>query len=64
MEKLVKCIDELTIRLGVPQTLRDLGLPEGQFDAIAHDTMKDPQISWNPRPVSFSDVIELLERAW
>jgi len=64
MEKLAKCIDELTIRLGVPQTLRDLGLPEGQFDAIAHDTMKDPQISWNPRPVSFSDIVELLEQAW
>ncbi len=62
--KLVERIDELTVRLGVPQTLRDLGLPEGAFDAIARDTLKDPQISWNPRPVLFDDVIKLLEQAW
>jgi alcohol dehydrogenase class IV len=62
--KMPEYIDRLTVRLGVPQSLRDLGLPDGQSEAIAHDVMKDPGIFSNPRPVSFTDVVDLIEQAW
>jgi len=62
--ELARRIDALAIRLGVPQTLRDLGLQEMNFDAIADDVMNDPQIIWNPRSVSRNDIISLLEQAW
>lgn len=63
-EQVVAVVDDLANRLQVPWNLRELGLPEGQFETIADDVMADPQTYWNPRPVAREDVIELLEQAW
>jgi alcohol dehydrogenase class IV len=60
----VALVDWLAERLRAPRTLRELGLPEGQFHAIAEDVMADPQTYWNPRPVTRDDVVTLLEQAW
>jgi alcohol dehydrogenase class IV len=60
----VALVDWLAKELEVPERLRDLGLPEGQFRTIAEDVMADPQTYWNPRPVTRDDVIALLEQAW
>lgn len=60
----VALVDWLATELEVPQRLRDLGLPEGEFEAIAEDVMADPQTYWNPRPVTRDDVVAVLEQAW
>jgi alcohol dehydrogenase class IV len=57
-------VDWLSERLALPRTLRDLGLADGQFETIAEDAMADPQTYWNPRPVTFDDVVTLLRQAW
>ncbi len=57
-------MENLIRRLGLPETLRELGLPEGQAETIAGDVMTDPQTFWNPRRVIRSDLVELLENAW
>lgn len=62
--QVVAVVDNLVEQLQVPQNLRELGLPEGQFETIADDVMADPQTYWNPRPVAREDVIQLLKAAW
>ena len=61
---MVALVDWLAEELQVPQTLRELGLPEGQFETIADDVLADPQSYWNPRSVTRAEVVRLLEQAW
>lgn len=63
-ERMAERINELVLSLQVPRTLRELGVPPEQFDAVARDTMRDPLIDCNPRAVTFHDVVSLLEKAW
>ena len=49
--------------LGVPRTLREIGLPEDRLDEAA--ALVDAQLApGNPRPVAAGDVRALLQAAW
>jgi maleylacetate reductase len=48
--------------LGAPQSLKGLGVAEGDLDMIAELATVSPY--WAPRPVERAGVRELLERAW
>ena len=61
---MIALVDWLSECLRTPRTLREIGLPAGQFEQIAKDVMADPQTYWNPRPVTAEDVLELLQAAW
>lgn len=61
---MIAVVDWLGETLQTPQRLRDIGLPDGQFERIAKDVMADPQTYWNPRPASEQDVVEMLKAAW
>jgi maleylacetate reductase len=61
---MVDALDRLVEWLGTPRSLREIGLPEGQFVRIADDLMHDPGTYSNPRPVTPEAVIRLLEEAW
>ena len=51
--------------LELPNRLRDVGVSEDDFPAIAKDTLEDLIVATNPRPVgSVEDVIEVLASAW
>ena len=53
---------ELTIRLGAPASLRDLGMAEDDIPRVAQAAVANPYA--NPRPVTPDDVERLLHRAW
>ena|ERR1035437_3312880 len=61
---MIAVVDWLSEILETPVTLREIGLPEGQFARIAKDVMADPQTYWNPRPATEDEVIALLRDAW
>ena len=51
--------------LGCPTRLRDVGVEERDFPALAEAVMEEVPMMENPRPINgVTDVIELLERAW
>jgi alcohol dehydrogenase class IV len=50
--------------LGLPSTLRELGVPRDALAQIAEDVAQDWFLGQNPRPMRQEDVIELLEAAW
>ncbi|MCH8863629.1 MAG: hypothetical protein IID51_14165 [Proteobacteria bacterium] len=61
---MISVVDWLSEILETPRTLREIGLPEGQFEQIAKDVMVDPQTYWNPRPASEKEVVAMLQDAW
>ncbi len=58
-------VQRLVADLELPHRLRDVGVSQEDFPALAKDAMEDMIVASNPRPVtSVEDVIELLHRAW
>lgn len=59
-----EALDQFIRRLGMPRTLREVGVSEDQFERIAEYTMLDIWGRTNPRPIkSPSDIMEILRRA-
>lgn len=57
-------LDEFIRGLGLPRTLRDVGVAAGDLDRIATGAMKTPWIPHNPRPVEGPPAVrEMLEMA-
>jgi maleylacetate reductase len=58
-------VARLIADLGMPQTLRDVGLSPDLLDVIAENSMHDRLIHTNPRKISGPAVVrELLDAAW
>jgi maleylacetate reductase len=55
-------LHRLARRIGAPQSLRELGLAEGDIDRAAALAVEAPY--WNPRPVERDGVRALLAAAW
>jgi alcohol dehydrogenase class IV len=51
--------------LDLPETLRDVGVPEEGLEFIAAATLHDRGLATNPKPISDAGpVMEVLRRAW
>jgi maleylacetate reductase len=51
--------------LGLPQRLRDIGIPEADLPSIADEAMESKSVRANPRPVTGAqDVLGVLRAAW
>jgi maleylacetate reductase len=58
-------LDRIIRGLGMPRSLRAVGLTEDQIPVVAEHAMLDSWIKDNARPVTgIADVLELLRRAW
>ena len=64
VDKVVHAIKELSINLGIPQTLREIGIPEEMIPALAKQALKDPCTPGNPREVTEEDIIEIYKEAY
>lgn len=56
-------VEELA-RLGGFERLRDFGIPEGELDVVAAETVERPGAKANPRPATAEDVASLLLSIW
>lgn len=50
--------------LGLPQQLRDLGIPKADLESVGEEAMESKSVRANPRPVTTIDVLRILEDAW
>ena len=58
-------VADLVAELGLPRTLRDVGVSRTDFRTIARKAFGDILVKSNPRPVqAISDIEEILELAW
>ena len=49
---------------GLPQRLRDLGIPRGDLPSVAEEAMESKSVRANLRPVTRADALRILEAAW
>jgi alcohol dehydrogenase class IV len=64
-EAVATAISALTKKMGVPQKLREVGVPESGLAQIAEKTLGDGAIVYNPKPVSEAEeVLGVLKNAW
>src|SRR6267143_5701420 len=63
-ENVCQATAEFIRGLGLPQRLRDLGIPKTDLRSIAEDAMESKSVRANPRPVTVADALEILEAAW
>ena len=59
----VDAVQELADEVGIPHTLREVGVTEAHLEAMADDAMKSGGIALNPRRPTRQDVVALYKRA-
>ncbi len=57
-----RALYDLERRLGAPQSLREIGMPEDGIDRAADLAVNNPY--WNPREIERDAIRELIARAW
>ena len=60
----VNAISDLSNRLGIPQTLREIGIPEEMLPQLAEQAINDACTPGNPREVTVEDIIEIYKSAY
>jgi alcohol dehydrogenase class IV len=63
-EDLADCIERLTRRIGLPSTLRELGLDAGLIPKLAEQASHEHLSETNPRPATAADYRRILEEAF
>lgn len=64
VERVVEAITELSRNLGIPQTLKEIGVPEEMIPALAQQAINDICTAGNPREVTVDDLIALYKEAY
>ena len=60
----VKAVRELSVRVGIPQHLSELGIKEEDLSMLADDVLKEPVLGFNPKQgVTKEDVLDILRKA-
>lgn len=64
-ESFILALEALARALGVPQRLRDVGIPQDAIPLLARDAMKQTRLLINnPRPLTEADAFAIYEEAW
>ncbi|KTG10731.1 hypothetical protein AUR64_05930 [Haloprofundus marisrubri] len=64
LEAMCDVVRELQEEIGVPYRLRDVGVDRDDFEAMAEIAAHDSAMANNPKRVTASDIVALLEAAW
>ena len=64
VEKVASAVEGLSQRLGLPQRLRDVDIPEEMLQTLAYQAVDDICTSGNPRSVTVEDITEIYKRAY
>ena len=64
VEKVVNAVVELSNKLKIPQTLREIGIQEEMIPTLANQAINDICTAGNPREVTVEDIISLYKKAY
>ncbi len=64
VDAVVDAIISLSKRLGIPQTLKEIGFKLEDIDVLSEAALNDPCTGGNPREVSVDDIKELYRKAY
>ena len=64
VEKVVEAVQELSKKLNIPQTLKEIGIPEEMLPTLANQAINDPCTPGNPREVTVEDIINIYKAAY
>lgn len=62
--KIVDAVRDLSIKVGIPQTLEEIGIKEEDLPMLAHQAINDVCTSGNPRNVTEKDILALYQEAY
>ena len=60
----VNAVRELAIKVGIPQTLQEIGIKEEDLPKLAHQSIDDVCTAGNPRTVTEADILDLYKKAY
>ncbi len=60
----VDAVKQLSLDLAIPQTLREIGIPEEALEQLANDAFNDVCTGGNPREITEADILELYKKAF
>ncbi|MBQ8738540.1 MAG: lactaldehyde reductase [Clostridia bacterium] len=60
----VDAVRQLSLDLAIPQTLREIGIPEDALEQLANDAFNDVCTGGNPREITEADILELYKKAF
>ena len=64
VEKVASAVESLSQRLGLPQRLRDIGIPEELLPTLAKQAFEDICTSGNIRKVTVEDLTQIYRNAY
>ena len=60
----VDAVKKLSLDLGIPQTLREIGVPEEALPQLANDAFNDVCTGGNPQPITEEDILALYKKVF
>ena len=57
-------VKELSIKLHIPQTLKEIGIPKEMLPTLAEQALHDACTGGNPREVTKEDILALYKEAY
>ena len=60
----VEAVKKLSLDLGIPQTLSEIGIPYESLTQLANDAVGDVCTGGNPQPITEDDILELYKKAF
>lgn len=60
----VEAVKKLSLDLGIPQTLREIKIPETALEQLAKDAFADVCTGGNPREITEADILGLYKKAY
>ena len=64
IDMVVGAVQDLSRRLNIPQTLREIGIPREMIPILANQAINDACTPGNPREVTVEDIIDIYESAY
>lgn len=64
VDKVIDAVKELSVKLHIPQTLKEIGIPKEMLPTLADQALNDVCTGGNPREVTKEDILALYKEAY